>query len=45
MAITFGRLGTQAFKEERHEEAELFFREALALRLKLDDRSDGQSAH
>ena len=38
MAITFGRLGSQAFKEGRHEEAEHFFREALALRLKLDDR-------
>ena len=38
MAITFGRLGSQALKEERYEEAEHFFREALALRLKLDDR-------
>ena len=38
MAITFGRLGSQAVKEERYEEAEHFFREALALRLKLDDR-------
>jgi predicted ATPase/DNA-binding NarL/FixJ family response regulator len=38
MAITFGRLGSQALKERRYEEAEHFFREALALRLKLDDR-------
>ena len=31
-------MGSQALKEERYEEAEHFFREALALRLKLDDR-------
>jgi DNA-binding CsgD family transcriptional regulator len=38
MAITFGRLGSQALKEGRYKEAEHFFRDALALRLKLDDR-------
>jgi DNA-binding NarL/FixJ family response regulator len=38
IAITFGRLGSQALKEERYEEAEQLFREALALRLRLDDR-------
>jgi predicted ATPase len=38
MAITFGRLGSQALKEERYAEAQHFFREALALRLDLDAR-------
>ena len=38
MAMTFGRLDTQAFKEGHHEAAEHYFREALALRLRLDDR-------
>jgi non-specific serine/threonine protein kinase len=36
--MTFGRLGTQAFTEGDYEAAERHFREALALRLKLDDR-------
>jgi predicted ATPase/DNA-binding CsgD family transcriptional regulator len=38
MAMTFGRLGTQAFTEGDYESAERHFRESLALRLKLDDR-------
>jgi predicted ATPase/DNA-binding CsgD family transcriptional regulator len=38
MAMTFGRLGTQAFTEGDYEAAERHFRESLALRLKLDDR-------
>jgi non-specific serine/threonine protein kinase len=38
MAMTFGRLGTQAFQEGRYDEAEQHFREALALRLALNDR-------
>jgi non-specific serine/threonine protein kinase len=38
MAMTFGRLGTQAFREGDYEAAERHFRDALALRLTLDDR-------
>jgi DNA-binding CsgD family transcriptional regulator len=37
-AMTFGRLGTQAFTEGNYPAAEHYFREALALRLRLDDR-------
>jgi tetratricopeptide (TPR) repeat protein len=38
MAMTFGRLGTQAFQERDYAAAERHFRDALALRLTLDDR-------
>jgi non-specific serine/threonine protein kinase len=38
MAMTFGRLGTQTYEQGDYEAAEHYFREALALRLKLDDR-------
>jgi non-specific serine/threonine protein kinase len=38
MAMTFGRLGSQAFTEGDFAAAERHFREALALRLELDDR-------
>ena len=38
MAMTFGRLGTQAFQEGDYKAAEQHFRDALALRLALDDR-------
>ena len=36
--MTFGRLGTQAFRERDYAAAERHFRDALALRLTLDDR-------
>jgi tetratricopeptide (TPR) repeat protein len=37
-AMVLGRLGTLALRQGAHEKAEQYFREALALRLKNDDR-------